>query len=56
MDSEAIERFWDKYIEKSKLSNVPPNSIRWYVKRVESFIKAHPSIQLAQHTNDSLET
>jgi len=56
MKTEAIDRFWENYINKTKTDNVPTPSIRWYVKRVEEFIKAHPTIQLAQHTVQTVQS
>lgn len=56
METGAVERFWENYINKAKSYRVPEKSIRWYVKRVEEFIQAHPSLQLSQHTEKSLET
>ena len=55
MDAEVIDRFWEKYINKTKLYRVPEKSIRWYVKRVEEFIKAHPDEQLAQHSDKTVD-
>jgi hypothetical protein len=56
METGAVKRFWDNYIEKTKSYSVPSKSIRWYVKRVEAFIEAHPSMQLSQHTTKSVES
>lgn len=55
MESVAVKRFWDNYIEKTKCYNIPPKSVRWHVKRVEEFIAAHPSVQLSQHTANTVE-
>ena len=50
MESDSIERFWDKFIAKTTSYNVPSKSTRWYVKRVEEYIKAHSELRLAQHS------
>jgi integron integrase len=56
MESDSIERFWDKYIVKTKSYNVPPKSTRWYVKRAEEYIKAHAELRLSQHSPTHVET
>jgi integron integrase len=56
MESDSIERFWDKYIEKTKRYEVPPKSVRWYVKRAEEYIKAHSELRLAQHSASHVES
>ena len=56
MDAETKERFWETYISKTQLYKVPPKSVRWYVKRVEEFIKLHPDTPLTQQNNKSVES
>ena len=56
METDSVERFWEKYIKQTKAYNVPSKSIRWYVKRAEEYIKAHPSLRLAQHSPDNIES
>jgi len=56
MDAETTERFWENFISKTQLYKVPPKSVRWYVKRVEEFIKLHPDTPLNQHNNKSVES
>lgn len=56
MESDSIERFWDKFIAKTTSYNVPSKSTRWYVKRVEEYIKAHSELRLAQHSPTHVET
>ena len=43
---DAITRFWDKYIAKTVDYGVPERARRWYVRRVEAFIKAFPEKRL----------
>ena len=50
MHTDAIDRFWDRYIEKATQYNVPIKSIKWYIQHTESYIKAYPSLRLAQHS------
>lgn len=50
MQKDKVSRFWDKYVEKTKNYHVPGNAVRWYVKHVERYIKAHAGHRLAQHT------
>lgn len=54
MQKEKVSRFWDNFVKKTKRYNVPSKSTRWYVKHVESYIKAHPQLRLALHTEQNL--
>jgi len=56
MEAETTDQFWENYIDKTQLNKVPPKSVRWYVKRVEEFIKFHPNTTLNQHDNKSVES
>lgn len=56
MESDSVERFWDKYIEKTTNYNVPPQYIRWYVKRCEEYIKTHSDLRLTQHSASQVES
>jgi len=55
MKDEQISRFWDKYIEKTKSYGVQDKVIRWYVLRVEDYIKRHADTRLALHSDNVLE-
>jgi len=55
MRMDSTEQFWDNYINKTKRYGISANSSRWYVKQVELYIKAHPSLRLAQHTHNEIE-
>ncbi len=50
MTKDKIARFWDKYIEKTVSYGIKPDVCRWYVKRCESYIKAHEPLRLAEHS------
>jgi len=58
--SDSISRFWDKYIEKSRLYTSKDVVIRYYILRVEHYIKSHDGLRLAHHkashVRDYLET
>ena len=43
---DAITRFLDKYIAKTVDYGVQVRARRWYVKRVENFIRAFPDTRL----------
>jgi len=40
-DPDAIARFYDKYLICLNNASIPGKQRRWYVKRIEAFIKAH---------------
>ncbi len=52
---DVTDQFWEKYIEKTKCYNVAARSIRWYVRRAEDYIKAHPDLPLPQHLPDNVD-
>ena len=52
---DSISRFWDKYINKTISCKVPDAARVYYVKHVESFIKAHPGRRLAELEGTDLE-
>lgn len=56
METDAEKGFWKKYIEIIARHNIPTKSQRWYVKRVEDYIKAHPTTRLSQHSASTVET
>jgi len=55
MTSESVERFWDKYIDKTKQYKVSNDDARCYVGHVEDYIKAYSDVRLAQHLSAHLE-
>lgn len=52
---DAITRFWDKYIEKTKAYGVKVEVARWYVRHAEQYIDAHKDIRLSTHTESDLD-
>ena len=48
--SDSISRFWDKYILKTELYDVPKGARRWYVRHVEMYIEAISGKRLAAIT------
>lgn len=47
---DAVQKFWDRYIEVLLNHGVKQSSARWYVKRVEQYIAYYPDERLARHT------
>lgn len=48
--SDSISRFWDKYILKTELYDVPKGARRWYVRHVEMYIETLSGKRLAAIT------
>ncbi len=48
--SDAIKLFWDRYIQHLVKNNVKPTVTRWYVIRVEQYLKALSGKRLANHS------
>ena len=55
MNHNAETRFWDNYIEKTVRYGVKPNVSRWYVKRVEAYIKQYAGLRLKHHSPAELD-
>ena len=47
--SNAIDRFWDRYINYLVNQGIKPDACRWYVRRVEQYIEANQGRKLIQH-------
>ena len=47
---QKISQFWDKYINFTITYNIPEDIRRWYVKRVEDYIRSHKNLHLANHS------
>ena len=45
----TTKRFWDKYIKYILGQGVKQSVARWYVFRVEQYIKAFPNKRLSEH-------
>ena len=52
---DITDQFWEKYIKKTKYYNIATPAIRWYVRRAEDYIKAHPDLSLPQHSPDNVD-
>ena len=46
---DAIKRFWDKYLEYILNHGVNPRVARWYIIRVEQYLKAFSNQRLVEH-------
>jgi len=55
MDDTGISRFWDNYINKTKAYGVRSEVVKWYVRHVEQYIKAHPHYRLVNHCANDLD-
>ena len=55
MKKDAVKEFWNNYIALLEQKKVPQKAQRWYVKRIEDYIKAHSSDRLSHHTSALLE-
>ena len=53
---ESVERFWDRYIEQVRQKGVKEPFDRWYVIRVQEYIKANEGRRLADHRPMDVET
>jgi integron integrase len=51
----AVSRFWDDYIEKTRVYGLKPSTVRWHVKHAEAYIKDHPDRRLTTHTAADVE-
>ncbi|MBI2970504.1 MAG: phage integrase N-terminal SAM-like domain-containing protein [Gammaproteobacteria bacterium] len=49
MEKAAKSRFWERFIRLARNHGVPEKSLRWYVVRVEQYIKSHANLPLRQH-------
>ena len=36
--------FWDRYLTLLQAAGIKPDQARWYVLRVEQYLKAHPDL------------
>ena len=51
----AESRFWDNYIEKTIRYGANRNAARWYVKRVEAYIRFYSGHKLSLHTASDMD-
>ncbi len=52
---EQVEASWDAYLEACRASGIKESSIRWYVVRVERYLRAHSGREIAQHEAADVE-
>lgn len=55
MKKDSIARFWDAYSALVIRHRIPSRQVRWYVKRVEQYIKHHPDVKISQHSEQMLK-
>lgn len=51
---EAVERFWDEFVDLARKSGVKGSAMPWYVRHAERYLKAHSGKQLAEHGVDDV--
>ena len=49
MEKADETRFWDRFIALAHKNAVPEKALRWYVRRLEHYIAAHPDQPLRRH-------
>ena len=49
LEKADTSRFWDRFIDLARQADVPERALRWYVRRVEEYIQAHPGKRLRAH-------
>ena len=47
---DAVNKFWDRYLQILRNHKVKEASLRWHVKRVEQYIAHFPDHKLARHS------
>ena len=52
---DAINRFWDQFIERGKRKGIKEAAMRWYVLRAEQYLKAFPDKRLAAHSTEDVK-
>jgi len=50
----AVERFWDRFVDRIRKTGVKEPAVRWYVRRAEDYLKAFPGKRLADHTSEDV--
>ena len=48
--TDAMDRFWERFIERARTKGVKENAIRWHVRRAEAYFKAVSGKRLAEHS------
>ncbi len=52
--ADAIARFYDNYLNCLHKASIPEKQRRWYVKRIEAFIKAHSGRKIKSLTDQEI--
>jgi hypothetical protein len=47
---DAVNRFWDKFVNNLIKQDIGEPFLRWHVKRAEQYLKAYSDKKLAAHT------
>ena len=51
----SVERFWDNYLFILEKNNIPKNSLPWYRKHIEAYIKANKGTLLSGQTGEDVD-
>ena len=51
---DRIARFWDRYLAVLNKGGIAPSAARWYVVRVEEYVKAREGRKLLDHRADDV--
>ena len=56
MNRNSVEQFWELYSAQLRKNQIPSRQMRWYIKRVEQYIKYYRDhdIKLSQHSEQML--
>ncbi|MFV1983795.1 MAG: integron integrase, partial [Thiohalomonadales bacterium] len=56
MEDVSVSRFWDNYINKTITYGIRTDIVKYYVRHVELYIKAHPHYRLVNHSDKDLDS
>ncbi len=51
---DAVERFWDKFVDLARKNGVKETAMHWHVRHAEAYLKAFPDKRLGHHTRDDV--
>jgi hypothetical protein len=54
MSHDAVSRFWENFVEKTKVYNLKPSAVRWHVAHAREYIQAHSGRRLAGHKAEDI--
>jgi len=49
----AVDRFWERFIERAREEGIKASAIRWYVHHAEGYLKAVTGRRLSEHEHPS---